>query len=63
LLGLVFVAPWQIQELDEEWLAVLDSLCVVESDRANLQKAKDDFERTLAQVRAETGYRSYLRKH
>ena len=56
--GGAFVLPWEVDQIDEEWLAVFYGL----SNLPDLKKNYNDFEKTLAEKRRNhPTYRKYLR--
>ena len=62
--GFGAVAPWEVGELTEDWMDVLDGLYVYEREKADKDRqedlSKENFERVLARRRAENpSYRKY----
>lgn len=60
--GFGAVTPMDVGQLDEEWCALFDGLYEIENDKtsekAQLGKSKEQFEKVLAKRRAEnTAYR------
>lgn len=56
------LTPWMVEELDEESAAAFDALDELNKQQDDKRKSKQEFEGTLANVRAKSGYRSYLKK-
>ena len=62
--GFGAVTPWEVGELTEDWMDVLDGLYVYEREKAEKDRqedaSKENFERVLARRRAEnSSYRKY----
>lgn len=62
--GFGAVTPMDVNDLDEEWIDLFDGLYEVENDKASekaqLNKSKENFEKVLAKRRAENkSYRKY----
>ena len=56
--GGVVIAPWDVEQLDEEWLEVFNAL----ADENRHTKSQQEFEQRLQQRRNENPtYRKYLR--
>lgn len=60
VIGFGAITPWQVPELDEDWLAVFDGLYSLEDKKELLQKSKQNFDNVLARRRAaHPTYRKY----
>ncbi len=60
LLGFGIIAPWQVCQLDDAWLAALEGLYDIEAYRRDVQRGKNAFENVLAAKRAaHPTYRKY----
>ena len=56
--GGAFVAPWQVEQIDQEWLDVFYGL----TNLPDLKKNYNEFEQTLAERRrSNPTYRKYLK--
>lgn len=57
--GFAIISPWQIKELDEEWLAVFDGLYGLQREQEESARNKREFEALLQKRRA--AHPSYMR--
>lgn len=60
VIGFGAVRPWEVRQLDEEWLAVFDGLSEFEQGKEEESRAKQAAEDAFARVRARhPSYRKY----